>query len=205
MHRESDEAAPEVRFVRQIGKQGLYDPQYEHDACGVGMVFLPPDVNHRRAIEIQFEKIIASEGQRVLGWRTVKVNNAALGNTAKRAEPKMRMIFISRSTGLPDDMSFERKLYVIRKRVEHADAVHLVGAVVRHRRGERDRLAAEPDKLSFNGRVIQPDPEPGFRNSRQGGERIEDPLVLGSIIDRDQVAAQPAALGFGSRPGVDAQ
>ena len=37
---------------------------------GVGIVFLPPDVTHRRACEAQFEKIVASEGQRVIGWRS---------------------------------------------------------------------------------------------------------------------------------------
>lgn len=108
---------PHAFLQRKAERHGftLPDPgQY-----GVGMVFLPPDVNHRRAIEIQFEKIIASEGQRVLGWRTVKVNNAALGNTAKRVEPKMRLIFIARNPGISDEMAFERKLYVIRKRAEN--------------------------------------------------------------------------------------
>ncbi len=86
---------------------------------GVGIVFLPPDMKHRRAIEIHFEKIIASEGQRLIGWRTVKVNNEALGKTARQSEPKMRMVFIARSADLADDMAFERKLYVIRKRAEN--------------------------------------------------------------------------------------
>ena len=68
----------------------------------VGMIFLPPDSNHRRVIEMHFETIIASEGQRVLGWRTVKTNNSALGDTAKRAEPKMRMVFIARNPHIAD-------------------------------------------------------------------------------------------------------
>jgi glutamate synthase domain-containing protein 1 len=100
-------------------KQGLYDPQFEHDACGVGMVFLPPDSNHRRVIEMHFEAIIASEGQRVLGWRTVKTDNSALGDSAKWAEPKMRMIFIARNPHIATDMDFERKLFLIRKRAEN--------------------------------------------------------------------------------------
>ena len=91
----------------------------EQGQYGVGMVFLPPDSNQRRVIEMHFETIIASEGQRVLGWRTVKTNNSALGNTAKRAEPKMRMIFIARNPHIATDMDFERKLYLIRKRAEN--------------------------------------------------------------------------------------
>ncbi|RPI95277.1 MAG: glutamate synthase large subunit, partial [Chloroflexi bacterium] len=87
---------------------------------GVGMVFLPPDPSQRRAIEMHFEAIIASEGQRVLGWRTVKTDNSALGETAKRAEPKMRMVFIARNPRIATDMDFERRLYIIRKRAENA-------------------------------------------------------------------------------------
>ncbi len=87
---------------------------------GVGMVFLPPDVNHRRACEIHFENIVASEGQRVIGWRSVRVNkNADLGATARRAEPKIRQVFIARNPAIREDMDFERKLYVIRKRAEN--------------------------------------------------------------------------------------
>jgi glutamate synthase (NADPH/NADH) large chain len=108
---------PHAFLQRKAQRHGFTLP--EPGQYGVGMVFLPPDVNHRRAIEIHFEKIVASEGQRVLGWRTVKVNNEALGNTAKRGEPKMRMIFIARNPSITEDLAFERKLYVIRKRAEN--------------------------------------------------------------------------------------
>lgn len=86
---------------------------------GVGMVFLPPNELHRRAIRLHFEKIIEAEGQRVIGWRTVPVNNSALGETAKRAEPRIRLVLIERNPAITDDMAFERKLYVIRKRAEN--------------------------------------------------------------------------------------
>ncbi len=83
---------------------------------GVGIVFLPPNATKRRRIEEKFEQIIRSEGQTFLGWRTVPVNNASLGETAKASEPCMRQVFIGRDPALADDMAFERKLYVIRKR-----------------------------------------------------------------------------------------
>jgi glutamate synthase (ferredoxin) len=107
---------PHAFMKRKAERHGFTLP--EPGEYGVGMIFLPPDVNHRRAIEIHFEKIIAAEGQRVLGWRTVKVNNEALGTTAKRAEPKMRLVFIARNPAITDDMDFERRLYIIRKRAE---------------------------------------------------------------------------------------
>jgi len=168
-------------------KQGLYDPQFEHDACGVGFVvnikgrksrqivsqalqvlvnlnhrgacgseantgdgagillqmphgflqqaaaeakiklpalgkygvamcFLPPDPDDRRKCEKLFEVIVAEEGQKFLGWRTVPANNSTLGATAKASEPFMRQAFIGRNSKIKDDMAFERKLYVIRKR-----------------------------------------------------------------------------------------
>jgi len=86
---------------------------------GVGMVFLPPSELPRRAIRLHFEKIIESEGQRVIGWRTIPVNNAALGETAKRAEPRMRLVLIERNPAITDDLEFERKLYIIRNRAEN--------------------------------------------------------------------------------------
>jgi glutamate synthase (ferredoxin) len=87
---------------------------------GVGMIFLPPDAAERAECEKVFEQIISEEGQVVLGWRTVPTNNSSLGNTAKAGEPFVRQVFIGRNGSLADDMAFERKLYVIRKRAENA-------------------------------------------------------------------------------------
>jgi glutamate synthase (ferredoxin) len=64
------------------------------------------------------ERIVVEEGQRMLGWRSVPVNNASLGPTAKAAEPVVRQVFIGRNSKLQDDLAFERKLYVIRRRAE---------------------------------------------------------------------------------------
>ncbi|HYG36698.1 MAG TPA: glutamate synthase central domain-containing protein, partial [Clostridia bacterium] len=87
---------------------------------GVGMVFLPPDPAQRAECEKIFGQIVVEEGQTLLGWRTIPTNNATLGKTARAGEPCMRQIFIGRNAKLTDDMAFERKLYVIRKRAENA-------------------------------------------------------------------------------------
>lgn len=87
---------------------------------GVGMVYLPPKASERKACEKVFEEIVREEGQTVLGWRTTPTSNQELGNSAKASEPFVRQIFIGRSSKLQDDMAFERKLYVIRRRVENA-------------------------------------------------------------------------------------
>ncbi|GAB4544687.1 MAG: glutamate synthase large subunit [Anaerolineae bacterium] len=87
---------------------------------GVGMVYLPRDAAQRRECERRFESIVREEGQDVLGWRTVPTNGAGLGKMARAAEPVVRQVFVSRDPAIDDDMAFERKLYVIRKRAENA-------------------------------------------------------------------------------------
>jgi glutamate synthase (ferredoxin) len=196
-----------VVYEGQPSAQGLYDPQHEHDACGVGfvvhikgqrshaivqkalrvlinllhrgacgceantgdgagillqmpdrffrkeaarlgfalppergygagLIFLPRDEATRVRVEALFEQIVAEEGQRVLGWRDVPTSDSHIGPSAAAVEPVFRQIFIGRGDGMPapgsspeDDLRFERKLYVIRKRIEHAiDAIDLPGA-----------------------------------------------------------------------------
>ncbi|HEX9115492.1 MAG TPA: glutamate synthase central domain-containing protein, partial [Anaerolineae bacterium] len=87
---------------------------------GVGMLFLPPDPTLRRAIEARFAEIIGNEGQRVLGWRTVPVDGASLGATARSRQPVVRQVIVGRGAGVPDEMAFERKLYIIRRMAENA-------------------------------------------------------------------------------------
>jgi glutamate synthase (ferredoxin) len=82
---------------------------------GVGMVFLPPHPAERYKCEVLFEDIVATEGLRLLGWRTVPTEHSSLGQTAIASEPVVRQVFIARPDGLADDLAFERKLYVIRK------------------------------------------------------------------------------------------
>jgi glutamate synthase (ferredoxin) len=91
---------------------------------GVGMVFLPQDKAARRACEKMFEGIAAEEGHKVLGWRTVPTSSSQLGPTARASEPFVRQVFIRRKPKMWDDMDFERRLYVIRKRAENAIRYH---------------------------------------------------------------------------------
>ena len=101
---------------------------------GSGLVFMPLNQTKRRILEARFAQIVQSEGQQLLGWRTVPTDNSSLGDTAKASEPFMRQVFIGRDPSLTDDMAFERKLYVIRKRMEHAvDQLDLGGAGLKHR------------------------------------------------------------------------
>ncbi len=171
--------------------QGLYDPRFEHDACGVGFVarldarptheaisraltvlehlehrgaagadaatgdgagilcqlpdaflravagfelparygvavcFLPRDAARRSELEQLLEQTVAAEGQRVLGWRDVPVDDAYMGRHAAVFAPVIRQLFVGAANGLEAD-GFERKLYVIRRVAELAAGADLV-------------------------------------------------------------------------------
>jgi glutamate synthase (ferredoxin) len=87
---------------------------------GVGIIYASPDPQQRAMSRQAFEKIVAEEGQKVLGWRDVPTDHSSLGATARDSEPFMEQVFIQRSLDLADDLAFERKLYVIRKRSHRA-------------------------------------------------------------------------------------
>ena len=87
---------------------------------GVGIIFLPDNREQRRRFEKIIEQIVLAEGQQVLGWRKVPTDNLYIGDTAKASEPFVRQVFIGRGEKIADDLAFERKLYVIRRRAENA-------------------------------------------------------------------------------------
>ena len=86
---------------------------------GVGMVFLPQSPESRATCIALIERTLAEEGQALLGWRDVPTNNHSLGESVKVVEPSVRQVFIGRGANCADQDSFERKLFVIRKLVEH--------------------------------------------------------------------------------------
>ncbi len=90
----------------------------ESDSYGAGMVFLPTDSAQSKQCQDIFERIIKEEGQTLLGWREVPTDDSLIGPTAKEGEPTFKQIFIGKNEEL-DAAAFDRKLYVIRKRVEH--------------------------------------------------------------------------------------
>lgn len=84
----------------------------------VGNVFFPQNAANRAACESLFSKIIEEENQTLLGWRDVPVNNSNIAQAARDVEPTMRQVMIASTVA--DQNVFERKLFVIRKRIEHA-------------------------------------------------------------------------------------
>lgn len=84
----------------------------------VGMLFLPQEPNARYFCEGVCEKILEEEGQTLIGWRDVPIIDQACGLTARGTRPIVHQIFISRENQSPE--SFERKMFIVRKRIENA-------------------------------------------------------------------------------------
>ena len=114
------------RFLQQeTARLGIQLPS--EGGYGAGLIFLPRDVDRRERIKALFEQIVIEEGQLVVGWREVPTDNGSLGASAVAVQPAFEQFFIGRGPSMPHpgasidgDARFERKLYIIRKRVEHA-------------------------------------------------------------------------------------
>ena len=96
------------RLGFEIGAPGSY---------AVGFLFLPQDAEIRAGMEKIVEEVVASEGQVLLGWRDVPVDNSSLSKAPDIAatEPHHRQVFIGRGRGIESDDAFERRLFIIRK------------------------------------------------------------------------------------------
>jgi len=108
---------PHDFFAAKCDEIGIKLP--EQGDYGLGFVFLPNDPAERKWCVDLFEKFIAEEGQTLLGWRDVPVDNEHIGWSARDVEPVMKQVFIARGKDTPRDM-LEWKLFVIRKRLEVA-------------------------------------------------------------------------------------
>ena len=100
-------------FLEKIMKRDFEIDLPPRGKYAAGMVFLPRDFRERSACKRIFEKVVAEEGQRFLGWRPVPRDDSMIGPSAKACEPTMEQAFIAATVDDPDD--FDRTLYVIRK------------------------------------------------------------------------------------------
>src|SRR5512140_3584580 len=107
---------PHAFLETEAARRGLKLPRPGHYAAG--MVFLPPNESGQEACVRIFEQVVKDEGQHVIGWREVPTDNAWLGPGARASQPVIRQILVGRGDNCPDPMTFERKLYVIRRLVE---------------------------------------------------------------------------------------
>lgn len=93
--------------------QGI--PVPEKGKYGTGLVFLPKDEKEQAGmLSIMIEEI-EREGLNLMHLRNVPVNSSVLGKDALATEPDIKQVFI---TGVTDAADIDRKLYIIRKRIE---------------------------------------------------------------------------------------
>jgi glutamate synthase (NADPH/NADH) large chain len=79
----------------------------------VAMCFFAQEPARRRRQEAILEAAVEHHGQRLLGWRDVPIDPAAIGPVARASMPVVRQLFIGRQ---PTGTTFEQQLYLIRKR-----------------------------------------------------------------------------------------
>jgi glutamate synthase (NADPH/NADH) large chain len=104
---------PHEFLAARCREQGIGLPGPEE--YGVGAFFTSPDPEQQAFGMALFERIVAEEGQKFLGWRKIKTDNSLLGDGARSVEPAMFHALIGRGPTMTDADRFERKLFVIRK------------------------------------------------------------------------------------------
>jgi glutamate synthase (NADPH/NADH) large chain len=109
---------PDAFFHDQIERTG-HKPKAD-EMIAVGQVFLPrTDFGAQETCRTIVESEVLRLGYYIYGWRHVPVNVGVLGEKANATRPEIEQILISNSKGV-DEETFERELYVIRRRIEKA-------------------------------------------------------------------------------------
>ncbi|WP_278922069.1 glutamate synthase large subunit [Pseudophaeobacter profundi] len=112
-------------FYDQIKRTG-HVPR-EDQLMAVGQVFLPrTDFGAQETCRTIVETEVLRMGYYIYGWRHVPVDVTCLGGKANATRPEIEQILISNSKGV-DEETFERELYVIRRRIEKAAAAAGIG------------------------------------------------------------------------------
>ena len=105
----------------------LHKPFFRHQASmdgitltenyAIGMVFLNRDESIAIACKQLIEEKITEQRLETAGWRKVPVNVDCLGESSRKTLPHIEQVFINLPEYLETD-ELERKLFLIRKRVE---------------------------------------------------------------------------------------
>jgi glutamate synthase (NADPH/NADH) large chain len=105
-------------FYDQVRRTG-HTPR-EDEMIAVGQVFLPrTNFGAQETCRTIIETEVLRMGYYIYGWRHVPVDVSVLGEKANATRPEIEQILISNAKGV-DEETFERELYVIRRRIEKA-------------------------------------------------------------------------------------
>jgi glutamate synthase (NADPH) large chain len=84
---------------------------------GTGLVFLPKDTKKAELCLTVIKENIEKEGLTLLATRDIPVNSDILGEISASNEPQIKQIFVTGSTSQEE---LERKLYIVRKKIENS-------------------------------------------------------------------------------------
>ncbi|MEO3384787.1 glutamate synthase large subunit [Mesorhizobium sp. CAU 1741] len=106
---------PDRFFREEMAAQGVELPEPGHYA--IGHIFMPSDDALRARAEEIIAEVVQQEGQTLLGFRDVPVDNSSLSKAPEIAasEPVHRQVFIGRSAAIDSEEEFERRLFILRK------------------------------------------------------------------------------------------
>ncbi|MCB1449100.1 MAG: glutamate synthase subunit alpha, partial [Nitratireductor sp.] len=106
---------PDRLFREEMAASGIQLPAPGHYA--VGHLFMPNDAELAAHIEGIIREVAHAEGQELIGFRDVPVDNSSLSKAPHIAasEPVQRQVFIGRASSIETDEEYERRLYVLRK------------------------------------------------------------------------------------------
>ncbi|MCU0641781.1 MAG: glutamate synthase large subunit [Candidatus Margulisbacteria bacterium] len=87
-------------------------------AYGTGLVFLPREKKEREKCKSLIAGAVAQAGQNLIGWRTVRVDHAAIGRSARESEPVIEQLFVRKGSKVNTPAEFELRLYELRRTIE---------------------------------------------------------------------------------------
>ena len=107
---------PHAFLVSHAGLEFKLPPEGTY---GVGHLFLSSDEDVQRAERRLVDAAVAEEGLEVLGWREVPTDASVCGWIARETMPRIVQVFVAAPSLALSVEVLERKLYVIRRVVEH--------------------------------------------------------------------------------------
>ena len=91
---------------------------------GVGLAFLPLEAAAADRARGVVEDLAEQQGLRVIGWRSVPIDDSMIGPTARGVMPSFWHCFVTDPAGAAG-IELDRKLFVLRKRTEHESPADL--------------------------------------------------------------------------------
>jgi glutamate synthase domain-containing protein 2/glutamate synthase domain-containing protein 1/glutamate synthase domain-containing protein 3 len=85
----------------------------------VAMCFVRRDADEGSdAIQDRIGELVTEAGHTPIGWRQVPVDETSAGQQARDCAPQISQLFIEAGPDIADEASFDRSLYVVRRRAE---------------------------------------------------------------------------------------